>query len=200
VSDGPKPQEQRTVRLDTKRLTRHYDKLTPQKRASLMASAFLRGDEVEHGRLIRTSPRELFSLPAFHGHSQAFRELADFYVICQLEIGIGIAVGLASLDANKAADPKRIVPLRVLAHRFVVWRDAWQRLCDDCGIDWPAYLSLHPASATMRHLEELAPRLAFSPKFAEAVLHRGDEPVVITVDELYELLKEMMEDRVAAWT
>jgi hypothetical protein len=186
--------------LDSKRLARHYDKLTPQERFSLMASAFLRGDELEHGRLIRTSPRQVFSLPAFHGQSEAFREMADFYVICQLEIGIGIAVGLASLDANKAADPKRIVPLRVLAHRFVVWRDAWQRLCDDYGIDWPGYLSLYPASATIEHLEHLASRLDFSPKFAEAVLHRGDEPVVITVDELYEMLKEQMEQRVAAWS
>jgi hypothetical protein len=89
--------------------------------------------------------------------------------------------------------------LRVLTHRFLVWRDAWQRLCDGYGIDWPAYLSLYPASATMRHLENLASGLAFSPKFAETVLHRGEEPVVIMVDELYELLKEMMEQRVAAW-
>jgi len=88
----------------------------------------------------------------------------------------------------------------VLAHRFLVWRDGWQRLCGDYGIDWEGYLSLHPASATMRHLEELASGLAFSPKFAEDVLHGGDEPVVITVDELYELLKGMMEQRVAAWT
>ena len=91
--------------------------------------------------------------------------------------------------------------MRVLAHRFLVWRDGWQRLCDDYGIDWPAYLSLYPASATIEHLEHVAPRLAFSPKFAEAMLHRGDdEAVVITVDEVYELLKERMEQRVAAWT
>jgi hypothetical protein len=44
---------------------------------------------------------------------------------------------------------------------------------------------------------DVASRLAFSPKFAEAVLHRGDEPVVIAVDELYELLKERMKQRVS---
>jgi hypothetical protein len=131
-------------------------------------AADLHGDEVEHGRLTRTSPRQVFSLPAFHGQSEAFREMADFYVIYQLDIGIGISVGLAGLDAKKA-DPKRIIPLRVLARRFIVWRDAWQRLCDDYGIDWPAYRSLYPDSATMRHLEELAPRLAFSPKCGEVV-------------------------------
>ena len=29
-----------------------------------MISAFVRGDEAEHGRLIRTSPTQSFSLPA----------------------------------------------------------------------------------------------------------------------------------------
>jgi hypothetical protein len=49
-------------------------------------------------------------------------------------------------------------------------------------------------------LRNWPPHLAFSDEFARDVLHRGDEPVVITVDELYEILKEMLEQRVAAWT
>jgi hypothetical protein len=120
-------------------------------------------------------------------------------VICQLEIGIGISIGMPTLDETKADDLDRIISLRVLTHRFLVWRDGWQRLCDDYGIDWPAYLNLHPASATIEHLEHLASRLAFTGKFAEAVLHGGEEPVVITVHELYGLLKERMEQRVKAW-
>ena len=143
----------------------------------------------------------MFSIPTFRGYSEGFRELADFYVICQLETGIGIAIGLATLDEEKAADLDRIIPLRMLAHRFVVWRDAWQRLCDDYGIDWPAYLSMHPASATIKHLGNLASGLDFSPEVASAVLHcDDDEAVTITGDELYEFLKERMEQRVAAWT
>ena len=187
--------------LDTKRLTKHYDKLRPRERFALMVTSFQRGDEKEHQLLIRTSPREMFSIPTFRGHSEGFRELADFYVICQLETGIGIAIGLAPLDEEKTADLERMIPLRMLAHRFVMWRDAWQRLCDEYGIDWPAYLSMHPASATIEHLENLASSLDFSPEVASAVLHCGDnEDVLITTDELYEFMKERMEQRVAAWT
>ena len=43
--------------LDTKRLTKHYNKLTPQERFALMVTAFQRGDETEHQLLIRASPR-----------------------------------------------------------------------------------------------------------------------------------------------
>lgn len=188
--------------LDTKRLTKHFDKLTPRERFALMVTAFQRGDEKEHQLLIRTAPREMFSIPTFRGYSEGFRELADFYVICQLETGIGIAIGVATtLDEEKAADLDRMIPLQVLAHRFVMWRDAWQRLCDDYGIDWPVYLSMHPTSATIEHLEKLACRLDFSPEVASAVLHcADDEDVLITADELYEFLKERMEQRVAAWT
>ena len=188
--------------LDTKRLTKHYDKLPPRERFALMVSAFQRGDKTEHQLLIRTSPKEMFSIPTFRGYSEGFRELADFYVICQLETGIGISIGVATtLDEEKAVDLERKIPLRTLAHRFIVWRDAWQRLCDDYGIDWQAYLSMHPASATIEHLENLACRLDFSPEVASAVLHCGDEEAeVITGDELYEFLKERMEQRVAAWT
>ena len=142
----------------------------------------------------------MFSIPTFRGYSEGFRELADFYVICQLETGIGIAIGLAPFDGEKAAEPEQFIPLRMLAQRFVVWRDAWQRLCDDYGIDWPSYLSMHPASVTIKHLENLASRLDFSPEVASTVLHCGDdEAVLITADELYGFLKERMEQRVAAW-
>ena len=72
--------------LDTKRLTKHFDKLMPRERFALMVTAFQRGDETEHQLLIRTAPRQVFSIPTFRGYSEGFQELADIVCIRMIQV------------------------------------------------------------------------------------------------------------------
>jgi hypothetical protein len=55
--------------VNTKALSKLYDRLTPWERLPLITAAVERGDDAETHRLSRSAPRLHLSLPDYHGSS-----------------------------------------------------------------------------------------------------------------------------------
>jgi hypothetical protein len=181
-------------------LTRHYEKLTPRERFSLIVAAGIRGDEADREKLMRSAPKKAFSVPNHRGYAEGFADVGSLYVAQQLETGIWMWRVLAMIEGDQKDSPRWEQCLAMFASRFLVWRKAWRMLCEEYGVDGDAVLSVHPTWKTVQQLAELAEILALSPDEAAVYVHERDEEAsLVTAEEICEVLKEAVEERVRWW-
>jgi hypothetical protein len=188
------------VRLNTKQLNRHYENLTPQERFSLIVAAGIRGDEADREQLVRSAPRKAFSVPNHRGYAEGFAEVGNLYVAQQLQTGVWMWRAMTVIESGEKDNPRMEQCLAMFAHRFLVMQRAWRLLGEEYGVDGDAVLSVHPAWSTIQDLAELAEIFACSlDEAALWVSERDGEASLVTAEQLFEVLKEAVEERVRWW-
>src|SRR5262249_2121210 len=99
--------------MNTARLSKHYDTLTPAERLTLVLAASGRGDEKERDRLAASAPRMGLQVPHHFGLFMAFYELCQMHRLEMLNLAAlyfrshgaadgGGAHGARLLDSAKA--------------------------------------------------------------------------------------------------
>jgi hypothetical protein len=195
--------------MNTDRLAKLYDRLTPRERLPLIAAASARGDEVERERLARSAPRKVFAVPDYFGlseglvlgglfHVAELLNLAGMYWHCsgRLERSKGRKKGKKD-KANEA----RAGLVRMLAYLIVVNRDAWKRCCAELEIDPDVLLREMPGYNTLAITEQAARLDAFTPAEATAALRRerGGEVEAPTVEGVAATLRGFIDQRAQWW-
>src|SRR5262249_46171514 len=74
--------------MNTDRLAKLYDQLTPWERVPLIIAAGARGDHEEQDRLQNTAPTSLFQVPNHRGLIEGLSQLADRYMILQPDVAV----------------------------------------------------------------------------------------------------------------
>ena len=181
-------------------MTRHYEKLTPRERFSLIVAAGIRGDEADREKLMRSAPKKAFSVPNHRGYAEGFADVGNVYIAQQLDTGVWMWRSLNAIEGDQKEDSRLHQCVAMFASRFLVWRKAWRMLCEEYGVDGDAVLSVHPTWKTVQQLAELAEILALSPDEAAVYVHERDEEAsLVTAEEICEVLKEAVEERVRWW-
>ena len=135
--------------LNTKRLVKHYEHLTPRERFSLIVAAGIRSDEGERDHLVRSAPKQTFSVPNHRGYAEGFAEVGNVYITWQLETGIWKWRALLVIESGRKAKTRQTNSLEMFTNRFLVWQKAWSLLCEEYGVDGDGVLSVHPAWNTV---------------------------------------------------
>ena len=187
--------------LNPDRLSKHYDKLTPRERFSLILAAGVRGDEAEQDRLQSSAPEHLFCVPDYRGYSEGFNEVASLYPDPTTgNGGGGCWKCLATFEGARKTSQRLLNCLGLFGHQFVTRRQAWQRLCEEYGIDGNAVLSVYPGYAMIQHLDEMIPALACTREQAAVILREHDESLSPACpEETYKAMRRSFEERAAWW-
>jgi hypothetical protein len=186
--------------MNLKRVSKHYDKLTPRERFSLIVAAGVRGDDSEQDLLKRSAPTQLFRVPAHRGYAEAFCDVACLYLLQQLETGVHCGKCLTLLESAETTSERLWNCLGLFGHQFVVRRQAWQRLCEEYRVDGDAILSIYPGFDVVRALDQMISPLAFTPEQATKILHDRDETLAAaSPEEIHEAMRQSVEARAASW-
>lgn len=186
--------------MNSQRLAKHYDQLTPRERFSLLVAAGTRGDWVEHRRLMQSAPTGLFRVRSHSGYLDAFHEVAADYLIHQLDVALLWWKGwIMFLDDSEPSDTFAR-GLRLLAYLFVIRRQAWQRLCEEYQIDGSAVLAGYRAFEATEELADDISQMACTAEEAAATVRRKhpDAPT-LTADDILASMKQRVETRAAWW-
>jgi hypothetical protein len=189
--------------MNTKGLAKHYDKLTPWERVPLIIAAGARGDEAEQERLARSAPMTLCRVSDFRGLSEGLHALAHGHMMALLDLAawywhISAMLAECSLgfreEEAKQHEDRLWDTLRLLAYRFVVGMDAWDRLCGELGIDPWALVKDCPGVDTVQGLEEQARMFAFSAEAAaQYVQQRDSHAQLSTVNAVVAAMREALQ-------
>jgi hypothetical protein len=107
---------------------------------------------------------------------------------------------LAMIEGDQKDSPRWEQCLAMFAHRFLVMQRAWSLLGEEYGVDGDAVLSVHHAWSTIQDLAELAEIFACTlDEAAVWVSERDEEASLVTAEQLFEVLKEAVEERVRWW-
>ena len=187
--------------MNSKRLAKHYAKLTPLERLSLLTAAVARGDEVERDRLIRSAPIHRLHMPDCLPYAEAFTDLAKDYLILQLDAAHWYwRCAAAMSEADDGTSDVLFKALGLFAYQFVVRRQAWERLCEEYQIDAVALVGDSFAFESIEELAELMSSVACSAEEATAALRKNDDDATAaTVEEVFEGMKRAIEQRAAQW-
>jgi hypothetical protein len=196
--------------LNTKSLSRLYDRLTPRERLPLILAAVERGDDAEAQRLSCAAPRLHVRLPDYHGRSDGLMLLTFFHALGQLERGLlywhaaGAAADAEAFPVGQG-DPDVAERLwaaaRLTAYRLAVEADDWARFCAGLHLDEEALLRDLPCYETLQRTQQAARALAWSEAEAAYYLRRlrpGDA-VLPTAEGVARELRKFLEERMARW-
>lgn len=125
--------------MNTDKLSKLYDTLTPAERVPLIFGARQREDATEVGRLVRAAPREIISRPDFYGLERQLELVSYRYFTRQLSYLCQFNQVLASMNGVKE-DEKIPVVGKVIAYLFTVNAKGWEAFCVKAGLD-PTYLA-----------------------------------------------------------
>jgi hypothetical protein len=169
--------------MNTKRLAKHYDKLTPRERLPLILAAGIRGDDAEQARLSHSAPKVAYSVPDYFGLAHAFCDVGDLHLLELLDLAaqyfraFWLAKGRADADGGGRLD-------RAL---FFGWKinillAGWRQFCAEIGMDSEACWSFLPGADTLRSAERVAEKAAFTPEGVVDYLQRcGAKDVLLPV-------------------
>jgi hypothetical protein len=175
----PKRGKQRKINMTTNQLARYYQTLTPWERLPLIVAACQRGDQVEEERVAGSAPRNGFRLPDFWGLAEGLNDLAQCYLLKQLDLAAFYWRFAALLEREpldrpsrqeRQRDERRWQLLKMLCYRYVVRADGWRLLCTELHVDPVALLKELPGYDTVQQMEQVARLLTFSTEEALAFL------------------------------
>ena len=195
-----------------------YQILTPWERLPLLVAAALRGDDVDQERLARSAPRNSFRSPDFWGLAEGIGNLAQLYLIRQLDLAAVYWRVMTYLEQgplgrcaeDQPQEDRLGMMAKLTAYRFVVGTDGWNRFCADLHLDPDGPLRQLPGSDTLRHMEEIARLDAFTPEAAlvywkqiaeRRVATTADpgEHRLDTAEDVARLMRNSLQDHLDAW-
>jgi hypothetical protein len=189
--------------VNTNGLAKHYDKLTPRERLSLIVAASGRGDEAEQDRLVRSAPRVGYSVPDFFGRAQAFVEVSVLHLMKLLDLA-GLyfrALGLADSMIDDKQSERMLDCAMLSGFLFNVKLAGWRLFCAGENIDPEVCWTPLPGYSTVKEAERMAEHTAFSPEGVVAYMKRAgrdyrDPP---TAEQVAVGLRETLEERAEWW-
>jgi len=195
--------------MSTKGTVKFYDRLKPRERLPLIVAAWMRGDETDRKRLVRSAPRNLFKLPDYHGMADGIQVLALLHLCDLLNLAALFWTGSAILAERGAArgkeSKKREAPVRDTvrgaAYAFTVHVEGWKRFCSELKVDADVLLKDRRGFATVRLAEEVARGMAFSPEEATAWWPKanGEGAEAPTAEAIAAGLHAGLKARMALW-
>lgn len=176
--------------MNTAKLAKHYELLSPDERLPLIIAAFARGDTTEATRLVNSSPMVRMQARDHFPLSSRLERLALRYVARQLDLAGQVSHGLA-LFADEGETPEFV---RVAALLFVVNFDAWQQMCNGFSVTPDAVLRGFAGADAVADAEPRMRRLAFTADEATAWLQQqhGDAMDVPTVAAMAEAMQQAL--------
>jgi hypothetical protein len=197
--------------VNTKSLTKLYDRLTPWERLPLLLAAVERGDDAEARRLAHSASRLHLSLPDYHGLSEGLMLLTFFHVLGQFERGlrywqlVGTAADWEAFpvgpeDRERAERLWKIA--RLTAYRLGVEADGWMRFCEELHLDGEALLRDLPCYDTLRRTQQTARALAWTADEGADCLRwlAPGDAALPTAEGVARGLREFLQERVAWWS
>src|SRR5688572_10889865 len=141
--------QQKTGRpaMNTARLVRHYDSLSPAERLPLIMAASARGDDQEWERLRTSAPRVVYQVTHHFGLAMAFRDLCEIHRMEMLNLAAlflgsyGVAGGW---DGNQGTGAGHLDSARALGYLLKVERAGWRLFCEGLKFDPDTCLSCLP--------------------------------------------------------
>ena len=188
--------------MNTNGLAKHYDKLTPRERLSLIVAASARGDEAERDRLARSAPKVGYSVGDFFGRAQAFTEVGVVHLMRLLDLA-GLyfrALGLA--DSTFEGQSERMHDCALLFGFLLnVQLAGWRLFCEGENLDPEVCWKTLPGYTTVKEAERLAEDTAFSPEGVVAYRKRAgrDHVAPPTADQVAARLRAALEERAEWW-
>jgi hypothetical protein len=189
--------------VTTNSLAKHYHILSSAERFSLMFAAAVRGDELEHSRLVDAAPREQWRVPHTFGRALAFFAVFTHHRMEQLELA---ALFFKTAALAEGATEKLAVRLenatRLYGYLVNIHGKAWVRFCELEGLDPTVCETVAPGGMTIEWAEGEAAAIAFTEDEArEYAEHRDqDSPARLkTVESVVEELRTAYTMLLAKW-
>jgi hypothetical protein len=163
--------------MNTNRLARQYQNLTPWERIPLLVAADARGDELDLVRLQQTAPSITIQVPHHLELCERLDDLVKQYLLVQSEAAawywkISAMYGQSLIWLSPQEESRRcdrlLNEMKMLCYHYVVRADGWKLVCSQWHLDPEALCRELPGYETMRDLEDVARRLAFSGEEARA--------------------------------
>lgn len=176
--------------MNTTKLAKHYESLTPEERLPLIIAACGRGDETERARLANSAPLVSYQNRHHLLLSSRLKEVASRLIARQLELAAQVFHSLAISGFDD--DIPEVV--RVLALYFVVNQDAWREFCAGFGVESDAVLIGMVGAETIAEMEPRIRRLAHTADEATAWLQKqsGDTTELPTVAATAEAMRQAL--------
>lgn len=211
--------------MNSNPLSRHCLMLTPWERLPLIVAASARADVVEKDRLARSAPQNSFRVPDYWGLAEGFKDLAQLYLIQQLDLAAFYWECMAVLESAPPSNTrasrhtqqreKRLgKEMKMLAYRYIIRADGWKLLCAELRVASDFLVAGMPGYQAVQHMEQVARPLAFTAEQAIAYLRRMsdiDQPAqegttagqrvyrISTADDVAQAMKEFLSERLDAW-
>jgi hypothetical protein len=172
--------------MNTNRLAKLYDRLTPNERLLLILAASARGDEAEWNRLAHSAPKEAFRLPDYYGLAEGMQLVSLSHLLELLDAaalywqaGGMLAEWTALAEGEEDAPTKKLrATVGMFAYMITVKVDGWKRFCSEFNIDSELLMKDLPGFETVRRTEEPARIVACTPEEATVwIRQRGDKTV-----------------------
>jgi hypothetical protein len=161
--------------MNTDRLAKLYDRLTPRERLPLILAASARGDETEKDRLARSAPQRRYQLPDYHGLGDGLIQVSLRHMVERLNLAAQFW-GTSFLFKEDLGKNRLPGGLRLLAYAFTARVEGWERFCAGLKIDADALLVDLPGYDLAKLTIEAARVTAFTAEAAAAWLRRKGGP------------------------
>lgn len=189
--------------MTTNTLAKHYHTLSSAERLSLMLAAAVRGDEVEHSRLVDAAPRETWRVPHTFGRSLAFLAVFSQHRMEQLDLAALFFKTAALTEGATEKLAKRLEGAKRLYGYLVgIYAEAWLRFCEAEGLDSAVCKSAAPGGMTLECAVGEAAVVAFTEEEAREYAKRSGQEApesLKTAESVLEELRTVYAMCVAKW-
>lgn len=148
--------------MNTDKLAKHYDTLTPRERLPLLIAAHRRGDEQEVTRLLESAPQIDLTVRDCAGLAQGVAFAAILHCMRSLDCAYWLLLLVGASDTD--VKPARTEELaKCFAYFVLTYRKGWELFCTELGVDPDALLEDLPARNALARAQDLAEAFAPSP-------------------------------------
>lgn len=172
------------------KLSKLYDKLTPEERLPLIVKACARGDKLERDRLVRTSPNIALAVEDYYGQADALERMAWAYLTEQLRL---LVIFLQETGNMQPHEPFPAY-VKYVAYLFAINADAWHEFCADLKIEPDAPIEGLPAFELLKRHDPTVRLTALT--IDEANTFASPEASAVTVQELVGMMHKCYEIKV----
>jgi hypothetical protein len=192
-------------------LAKHYSRLTPAERLSLIMAASKRDDEEECQRLATSAPSVTYRAPHYFALASAFRELCESHRMKLLELAAMYLYGSASAQAVAQAgvasaaergQAQRLLDVsRWFGYMLKVNLAGWRQFCAGQHLDPDPFMASLPGKEVLGMAAELAEQDAFTAEEALAYMRRQNmkATAATTAEDVAAGLRKDLDGRAAWW-
>src|SRR5436309_1395279 len=143
--------------MNTDRLAKNYESLTPAERLSLIMAASARGDEQECHRLATSAPCVAYRAPHHFALTTAFRGLCAMHRLEVLDLAALYLYGYGAAKVTEGEQGQRLLDVsRWFGYMLKVNLAGWEQFCAGVGLDPDLWTACLPGEGVLVLAAELA--------------------------------------------